>query len=92
MIFKTLFYLSASTLLISGCAKEEPRSKSSFENDRKYCYHITNKRLNISEEGASNIDSLRLRDSLINACMEEEKGWDQESLNQITEYKFENYL
>ncbi len=96
MKFKSLYLLLLSTAFI-GCTHThyhpiEHKTKTDFEKDRLECFTLTNKRLNISNSEAKSTELISYRDSLIEACMEEEKGWDQESLNWIFDYKFKNYI
>lgn len=92
-----LILLPLISLFFSGCVHthyhaEEQRSKIDFENDRRDCFMTVNKRLNIIVSDNNSAELLNFRDSLIDACMEEDKKWDQDSLNLIFDYKFENYI
>lgn len=82
--------LLLSTFFFTGCInKPEPRTSADLDADYKYCYKAVEGELDSMKEYFSSSETESIHSALTDACLEEQKGWDNESINWMLNYQYE---
>lgn len=90
MKLKFIFiFFSSLLLLLNGCSNDQPRTAADLDADYRYCYLSVSEKVKKMKSHFNDQQSETMREILTDACLESEKGWDQESLNWALNYQYE---